>query len=1032
MSTDTPGRNDPCPCGSGRKYKACCLRADREAGLDSHGVHLTPELIGVALASDTWQAELVPLPIGFDDDPEARPAASLVVAGPVVTSVRVHRRPRGEPELVAAILADAVLGVCGRLGAAPWRLEVRHRDVALALQDRLRERGIVVVTKPRLDELDDAATELVRGMTDGAVGLHPFLSSPDTWSGWAVPDEVVAELFGATAAYHEARPWTTFDDNARLEIETAAGRTWSLSVMGAGGISRGLALYSDAADRERLFRSPAGDPSAAAAFRGRCLAITLDHADELPSAMRREVMRHGWPVAAPDAYPHLTTINTPGGGVSTADLGDLVEALRSLASGAGTLGEAGVQGDAEWSDPRTGAVLRLRGAGRTERAAPGPPVGPGWDVPARTVHRIHLTLEDVDPPVWRRFEVPSDLCLDELHAVVQAVMGWEDYHLYNFEADGIAYGEPDEDGWLDFEDPEIPLEEVAARPGATLRYTYDFGDEWRHELTVEAIEPAGPDRPLIRCLEGGGACPPEDCGGPGGYEDLLEALGDPDAEHAETWRAWAGEDYDPERFDPAEANRRLDVLVHGPPLDAACEERLETLMGLLHDAALEGDLSEDLFDEAAELLDGYARLDPDGFLAGRKDEILVAAGLHAAGMLLDTPWSGPRPTLEQLAERFGVSTASISNRSLALRNTVPRPGPVDRLFDAFQSRMRSRLEGLLAFGVDPRIILDAAGFVPSLGPFVPRDLAFVVELEEREVRTLEASLSRGLDLWREGLGRTDRDPRPLEERLADETALGAAVRHALRDGEVPLAARDAVSRWVLARLPFVTPPGLFHVPTSALLPLARLADRGLLAGRALSGALLLALAAAPGPAEGVDPDEIRPLIRAVGRDADLEPTEKTSLLRDLVESTEWGRDGRAGPSLVEIIASEIDVPDSVRVETLRMISGLDDPAPAGMGAGPAARRRALVLRAGLGAAPQRWIGSLLDAAAGADDDVPALAAAELLEAHGAALPGERVEAVVRRGLAWERAGVRQAFFRAGRSLLGDAVNEWASEDVLAR
>jgi len=90
-----------------------------------------------------------------------------------------------------------------------------------------------------------------------------------------------------------------------------------------------------------------------------------------------------------------------------------------------------------------------------------------------------------------------------------------------------------------------------------FEYEYDFGDCWEHEIEAEKIlEPeAGVKYP--RCLAGGRACPPEDCGGPGGYEELLKVLDDPGHEDYDHYHGWAGEDFDPERFDLAKVNRVL-------------------------------------------------------------------------------------------------------------------------------------------------------------------------------------------------------------------------------------------------------------------------------------------------------------------------------------------------------------------------------------------------------------------------------------------------------------------------------------------
>ena len=102
----------------------------------------------------------------------------------------------------------------------------------------------------------------------------------------------------------------------------------------------------------------------------------------------------------------------------------------------------------------------------------------------------------------------------------------------------------------------IRLDKVSG-PGDAFSYEYDFGDSWIHEIRIEKALPADPAVHYPRCLAGERACPPEDCGGPPGYEDLLAALQDPAHPRHEEIREWAGPSFDPEAFDPAKVNRIL-------------------------------------------------------------------------------------------------------------------------------------------------------------------------------------------------------------------------------------------------------------------------------------------------------------------------------------------------------------------------------------------------------------------------------------------------------------------------------------------
>lgn len=172
----------------------------------------------------------------------------------------------------------------------------------------------------------------------------------------------------------------------------------------------------------------------------------------------------------------------------------------------------------------------------------------------KTVHQLKITLRTVKPPVWRRIVVGSDLTLGELAAVLEAAMGWLGGHLHVFEVGRVRYGVPDPDWDMDdLDENRFRLDVVLPKVGMKMRWDYDFGDGWEHDVVIEAISmpEGGVEYPL--CLAGRRACPPEDCGGPWGYADLLEALANPDHPEHEEYREWAPLDFDPARFDVEEA-----------------------------------------------------------------------------------------------------------------------------------------------------------------------------------------------------------------------------------------------------------------------------------------------------------------------------------------------------------------------------------------------------------------------------------------------------------------------------------------------
>ncbi|MFF8883156.1 plasmid pRiA4b ORF-3 family protein [Streptomyces flaveolus] len=191
-------------------------------------------------------------------------------------------------------------------------------------------------------------------------------------------------------------------------------------------------------------------------------------------------------------------------------------------------------------------------SGKTPQTAPG-----------KTVHKIKITLRDSRPPIWRRLQVPSGITLRELHDVIQAAFGWEDYHMWAVETGQDRYGVADRDLGIRSAASKR-LGQVAPHTGDRLRYTYDFGDDWEHDILIEDITEAEPDTAYPRCLTGRRACPPEDCGGIWGYDYLVEILADPQHEEHEDRLEWlsldSADQFDPTAFDAAQVNSALSAL----------------------------------------------------------------------------------------------------------------------------------------------------------------------------------------------------------------------------------------------------------------------------------------------------------------------------------------------------------------------------------------------------------------------------------------------------------------------------------------
>ncbi len=172
----------------------------------------------------------------------------------------------------------------------------------------------------------------------------------------------------------------------------------------------------------------------------------------------------------------------------------------------------------------------------------------------RRCHTLTVTLDDVTPTVWRQIVVPSTVTLLQLHNAIQGAMGWTCSHLFVFELGEHRYGYPDPDWDLMEDATRITLDKALPTPGDQAKYEYDFGDGWSHTLTVDAINQTA-EYPAV--LAGANACPPEDCGGPHGYEDLLAAQTDPSHPRHDELREWLGHTFNPAEFNRAEANNAL-------------------------------------------------------------------------------------------------------------------------------------------------------------------------------------------------------------------------------------------------------------------------------------------------------------------------------------------------------------------------------------------------------------------------------------------------------------------------------------------
>ena len=181
---------------------------------------------------------------------------------------------------------------------------------------------------------------------------------------------------------------------------------------------------------------------------------------------------------------------------------------------------------------------------------------------ANQAYQFKVTLREIEPPIWRRILVPATYSFWDLHVAIQDSMGWLDYHLHLFRVrepesgDVVEIGIPDDEP---FEDEiscvpgwDVAIAEYFTEAGDAAEYLYDFGDDWQHVVSLEAMVDRVAKTRYPQCLGGSRACPPEDCGGIGGYENVLRVIADLSDEEHESMMEWLGGEYDPEAFEPAQ------------------------------------------------------------------------------------------------------------------------------------------------------------------------------------------------------------------------------------------------------------------------------------------------------------------------------------------------------------------------------------------------------------------------------------------------------------------------------------------------
>jgi len=174
------------------------------------------------------------------------------------------------------------------------------------------------------------------------------------------------------------------------------------------------------------------------------------------------------------------------------------------------------------------------------------------------IYQFKIELKIIEPAIWRRIVVPATYSFWDLHVAIQDSMGWLDSHLHAFRIANPKTGNIDEIG-IPNDDPfideliflpgwELRISDYFIQPGDQCEYQYDFGDNWEHEVILEGVLLKEPKAKYPKCIGGARACPPEDCGGAHGYQEMLEIVRSPSHEEHKSMMEWLGGKYDPKAF----------------------------------------------------------------------------------------------------------------------------------------------------------------------------------------------------------------------------------------------------------------------------------------------------------------------------------------------------------------------------------------------------------------------------------------------------------------------------------------------------
>ncbi len=382
-----------------------------------------------------WQIDLAPIPTRFVDDPSARAAMLIVLANGVALHADISFHAPSEYDDIAKLFEAAIDASADASRVQPTAVEVRFSEIAAPLARRLEPRGISVRTVDRMPRVQAALLDVQRRVlgldtsqeSDASLGLR--LSSAGTWRGWGLPDDRIARLFSAAAAFYRAAPWSTVSDDFVFRCQRPGGGGWDCLVLGSAEMGLGLALYARREDIARAIVGAASEIGLPAAG-GAVLSFTFEDADSIGRAAVREIRSAGWEVAASDAYPVLLSLDTPGGGVTSSQFQDLEAALLAIPAFVKEnhdvlTGEREASSPLVWTHPESGTVVSeeidFEGPdnvgealwGRPSELEPSLPRGRGADPAAAILDSVARDDSDLDEDALEAAEEKEMLIVDQ-------------------------------------------------------------------------------------------------------------------------------------------------------------------------------------------------------------------------------------------------------------------------------------------------------------------------------------------------------------------------------------------------------------------------------------------------------------------------------------------------------------------------------------------------------------------------------------------------------------------------------------------